>query len=194
LVNKRYARTVPALTRPEAATLALYELGGADNTVDTEDIAVQLESLAPGMFVWQKYRDRIDKELVRVALSDARLKAGYVVGSHSKGWMLTAAGVDFGKRRSEGRAPGVPQRTTREDAQWAKERARLLNTAAYSRLASGEAEDITPDEADAFFRLNVYIRGESRDKKIVRLENQFGNDPEVGPLVRLLAPLARERI
>ena len=54
------------------------------------------------MFTWQKYADRIDKELVRVALSDARLKKGYVVGSHDKGgWMLTPAGQEFARRNRD---------------------------------------------------------------------------------------------
>ena len=87
-----------SLTRPEAVTLAAYTLGGTDVPLDTEDIAVRVAELVPGMFSWQKdeHRDRIDKELVRVALSDARLKKKFVVGSHDKGgWMLTPKGRRF---------------------------------------------------------------------------------------------------
>jgi hypothetical protein len=184
----------PSLTRPEAATVALFLLGGADDAVHTEDVAVRLESLAPEMFSWQKYRDRLDKELVRVALSDARIKSGFVVGSHSKGWMLTAAGIEFARARSrslEGEA--TQKRQSSDDVQRNRERTRLLESDAYMRFANGTADGITADETDAFFRLNVYLRGDSREKKITRVENNFANDPELGPLVVTLAKRARER-
>jgi len=173
--------------------VALYLLGGTEEAVHTEDIAVRLESFAPEMFSWQKYRDRLDKELVRVALSDAKLKAGFVVGSHSKGWMLTAAGAAFAKKRSAVEKHETPQRRTADDIQLTRERTRLLESDAYARLTGGAVDEITADEADAFFRLNVYVRGDSREKKITRIENHFVNDPELGPLVAKLARRARER-
>jgi hypothetical protein len=182
------------LTRPEAATLALFAEGGERETVDTEDVAVRAADMAPGMFSWQKYRDRIDKELVRVALSDARLKAGYVIGSHSKGWMLTTKGLDFA-RANAGRtdAAAASERRRPDDRQWERERARLLMSDAFARFQNGGPETVTPDEADAFFRLNVYVKGAARERKIARIENHFSNDPDLGPVVRLLAARARER-
>jgi hypothetical protein len=182
------------LTRPEAATLALYAEGGDRETVDTEDVAIRAADIAPGMFSWQKHRDRIDKELVRVALSDARLKAGYVIGSHSKGWMLTTKGLDFARANADrANVESAGERRRPDDRQWARERARLLMSDAYARLQNGGSEPVTPDEADAFFRLNVYVRGAARERKIARIENRFSNDPELGPAVRLLAARARER-
>jgi hypothetical protein len=184
----------PPLTRPEAATVALFLLGGSDDAVHTEDVAVRLESLAPEMFSWQRYRDRLDKELVRVALSDARLKSGLVVGSHSKGWMLTAAGVKFATARSRSlEGQETQKRKSTDDIQRTRERTRLLESDAYARHADGATEEITADETDAFFRLNVYVRGDSREKKITRVENNFATDPELGPLVIVLAKRARER-
>ncbi len=182
------------LTRPEAATVALFLLGGSDEAVHTEDVAVRLETLAPEMFSWQRYRDRLDKELVRVALSDARLKSGLVVGSHSKGWMLTTAGIKFAEARSRSVEGATTQkRRSSDDVQRNRERTRLLESDAYARFASGRADEITADETDAFFRLNVYLRGNAREKKITRVENNFVNDPELGPLVAVLAERARER-
>jgi hypothetical protein len=181
------------LTRPEAATLALYAEGGEHDTVGTEDVAIRAAEVAPGMFSWQKHRDRIDKELVRVALSDARLKSGFVIGSHSKGWMLTAKGLAFARSKGD----GVGSRTLSErprpaDRQWERERVRLLTSDAFARLQNGVAS-VPPDEADAFFRLNLYVKGEARERKIARIENHFIDDPELGPAVRLLATQARER-
>ena len=186
-------KVTSALTRPEAATLALALLGGADNAVHTEDVAVQLETLAPEMFSWQKYRDRTDKELVRVALSDARLKARLVIGSHARGWMLTPSGVKFAQANRHRVEHDMQQRQSPDDAHLRRERARLLETEAYVRAQAGEVDLISADEADAFFRLNVYVRTDSREKKIARIENQFGNDPEIGPVVTVLALRARER-
>jgi len=185
-----------SLTRPEVATLALYALGGSDSAADTEDIAIRAAELAPGMFAWRKYPDLIDKELVRVALSDARLKKHWVVGSHNRGgWLLTPQGQEFG-RANQDRLSGVGEvrRSGREERQLERERMRLLTSAAFERLGSGSGiAEITNDEADAFFRINVYVQGQAREKKIVRIENQFADDPDLGDAVRLLATIARAR-
>jgi hypothetical protein len=176
-------------------TLALYALGGADAAHDTEYIAVRVTEIAPGMFSWQHFPDRIDKELVRVALSDARLKKGYVVGSHNKGgWMLTAAGQEYARANAGNVATrDIEPRRGPDEQQTKRERARMLGSRAYERFSDGGVDDITDSEADAFFRLNVYVRGQARDKKIARIENQFSEDPELGELVKVLAVRARER-
>lgn len=185
-----------SLTRPEAVTLALYALGGATTPFDTEDVAVRVAEVAPGMFAWKKFEDRIDKELVRVALSDARLKKEWVVGSHNKGgWLLTAAGHAFAKSK-ESELGGVrdPRPSIRQDnpRQFARERTRLLTSPGHERVMSdGDAQNVTLKDADAFFRINVYVHGQDRERKIARVENLFGSDPELGKTVRLLAAIAR---
>lgn len=182
------------MTRSEAATIALYVEGGEREIVDTEDVAVRVSEVAPGMFSWQKYRDRIDKELVRVALSDARLKAGYVIGSHAKGWMLTPSGLEFARQNADRAGDGLSSERRRpDDRQWERERIRLVTSEAYLRVGEEGIEAVTADEADAFFRLNLYVRGEARERKIARIENHFSADPELGATVRLLATRARER-
>lgn len=184
-----------SLTKPEAVTLALYVLGGAETALDTEDIAIRVGQIAPGMFAWRKYADRIDKELVREALSDAGRRKGYVVGSHDKGgWMLTPAGQEFARGNGDRlvEQPVHPRRG-KDGQQLHRERARLLTSAAYGRYDDGGINGLTDDEADAFFRLNVYVRGQARGRKIARIENQFGEDAELGELVKLLAARARQR-
>jgi hypothetical protein len=183
-----------ALTRPEAATLALYLCGGTEDSAHTEDVAIRAAALAPGMFAWEKHPDRIDKELVRVALSDARLKKGYVLGSHDKGWMLTPAGVQYAQRNAA-TDDGQTSEARRGKAQQAfgRERARLMSTDAFSKFRSGRLDAVSDDEADAFFRLNVYIRGQARERKVARIENQFTNDEELGELVTALARRVLQR-
>lgn len=184
------------LTRPEAVTLALYALGGADAAADTEDIAVRVAQLAPGMFAWRRYPDLVDKELVRVALSDARLKKFWVIGAHHRGgWLLTPAGQEFAKRNAAKLDSVQEERHSgRGGRQLERERLRLLNSPALEHIRGAvEVGPITSDEADAFFRINVYVEGQARERKIVRVENQFGADPELRDAVRILAAIARKR-
>ena len=184
-----------SITRPEAVTLALYLLGGDQAQQDTEDVAVRAASLFPGMFAWRKYPENIDKDLVRVGLNDATKKKGWTVGAHGRGgWLLTPAGVTVGLRLRDGMpdAPVERQRGQTERLQ-ERERVRLLASAAYAHVTGGNAAAVTADEADSFFRMNVYVDGSARETRIARLENLFGDDPDLGPVVAALAARARQR-
>ncbi len=171
---------------------ALFLTGGAEGPVDTEDVAVRAAELAPGMFSWRSYPDFIDKELVRRALADARLKKGWVIGSHNNGgWILTTAGVTTARRLSQSEITdnGHRHRSGRDDRQFERERNRLVGSDGFRRFQAGEEPNT--DEADAFFRINVYVEGEAREKKIARIENLFGDDPELSEVVTVLARTAR---
>lgn len=195
MASRPYIGSLAALTRPEAVVLALHSLGGSEQAQDTEDVAVAAGRLVPGMFAWQKYPDQIDKELVRVALSDARLKKKWVVGSHSKeGWMLTPSGLSFAEANAA-RLEAQPKTRARgrNEQQQNRERIRLLSTAAFERFRAGQLNALTDEELNAFFRLNPYVREQAREKKITRIQNQFADDPELGELIGTLAECARER-
>ncbi len=94
----------------EVAAFALFALGGGEKFVHTEDVALKCFELAPGSFSWIRHPQLPDKDIARVALTDARKeKAGALVtgragrgvrqstggayGSKSDGWRLTEAGV-----------------------------------------------------------------------------------------------------
>jgi hypothetical protein len=183
------------LTRPEVATIAVFACGGERDSVHTEDVAIKAAELAPGMFAWEKHPERIDKELVRVALSDARLKKGYALGSHDQGWMLTPAGLAYAQAQESVARGGIApvRRRGKEDAQVSRERARLMSSVAFERFRDGQLETISDDDADAFFRLNVYVRGQARQRKIARIQNEFGNDPELSQVIGYLADKAHTR-
>jgi len=182
----------PKLTRPEAVTLAAYSLGASDRAFDTEDIAFRVAQLVPGMFAWQKeeYRDQIDKELVRVALSDARLKKEYVVGSHDKGgWMLTSKGLRFSEKNAGLIKGKGPERSRgRSEQQVERERARLLSSDAYQQFREmGDPAALSQGAVNAFFRIDVYVKGPARQRKVTRIVNNFGDDPQLGELVNALS-------
>lgn len=173
-------------------TLAVYALDGMDRAVNTEDIAVRVAELVPGMFSWQKdeYRNRIDKELVRVALSDARLKKKYVVGSHDKGgWMLTPQGQRFAERNKKHLEEQPVERSRgRDERQHERERVRLLSSDAFLQFQErGDATTVTEEAANAFFRIDVYVKGQARERKVTRVVNHFNDDPDLGELVQELA-------
>src|SRR5262245_41135171 len=93
-----------ALANHELLTVAVYLLKGESQRVDTEDVAVKANKLAPGRYTWRKYPDQINLELIRVYLSDAKKKekGRYLAGSGNSGWMLTRAGLEFARTHAEG--------------------------------------------------------------------------------------------
>src|SRR5262245_52495933 len=177
----------PALSNHEIVTLAVYLLGGDSRHVDTEDVAVKANELAPRRFAWRKYPDQINLEVIRVYLSDAKKadKGKFLFGSGTDGWMLTEKGLGFA-RQAVATVKGVDlsrEPLTAKERQWLRnERARLLAEPAYVRLRNGAIVNLR--EAEAFFRLDEYVTGPSRERKVLRVVNTFGNDPHLGPAVR----------
>src|SRR4051794_5780323 len=91
-------RLTGAASQAELVTLAVYRLGGAQRAVDTEDIAVEANKLAPGRFSWRKYPDQINLELIRVHLSDAKKRNGMLIGAGRTGWRLTQEGLNWAEK------------------------------------------------------------------------------------------------
>src|SRR5690349_6049426 len=94
-------QTSKDLSNTELVTLAVYLLGGETTAVDTEDVAVKVNALAPGRFTWRKYPDQINLELVRVRLSEAKKpgRHGLLLGSGAGGWLLSPKGLAFARSR-----------------------------------------------------------------------------------------------
>lgn len=173
----------------EIVALAVHLLGGAERAVDTEDVAVQAHRLAPGRFSWKKYPDQINLELIRVYLSDAKMKGELVLGSGRTGWRLTQKGlkwaeqaareigqVDTSRSRAKLRSGSV------DEQRWRRERSRLVSTAAWTNWSSGN-RDISAALAKDVFRIDSYARGDLREAKITRLRSLFTEDEEVAPFL-----------
>ena len=180
----------------EIITVALFLLGGDRAFVSTEDIAVQANELAPGRFTWRKYKDQVNLELVRVHLSALKKSNGVLVhGSGSKGWMLTRAGLavatDAAREidpRLSARAPMSRAERHRLDS----ERARMLNSEAYDRWRAGSGEPLTRREAEELFKVDDYVTGAARERKIERALTAFADDTVLAPLLRSRGCSARD--
>lgn len=102
-------------TNREMVVYALYSLGGATQLFHTEDVALKCYELWPSSFSWTKYPKYPDKDIVRVALTDARKeKYGFLVDGRAgqtrgqanrtkrpkagDGWTLTDAGVSWSEQ------------------------------------------------------------------------------------------------
>lgn len=174
----------------EIVTLAVYLLGGEARRVDTEDVAIKANEIAPGRFTWRKYYDQINLELVRVYLSDAKKpeKGGYLCGSGKTGWTLTEKGTEFAKRHIED-LDGAALSNERHRRQ--KERTRLLASTAFQKFMTGGPNAVSRRDIEVFFRIDDYVVGEARERKVARIVKAFGNDPELGGVVRELANRVR---
>ncbi len=96
------------LTNRDMVVYALYSLGGATKRFHTEDIALKCFEVWPSAFSWTKYPEYPDKDIVRVALTDARKeKFGFL--------------VDGRTGQTRGQANRTKRRRTGDGLTWAVE-------------------------------------------------------------------------
>lgn len=170
----------------------MYILGGDTVRVSTEAVAVQAYELAPAKFSWRDYPDQIDKDLVRVLLYDAR-KAEYgslVVGRLASGWTLTANGLAIARKLSASIKGGDfrgPRVTKKDLARLARERIRIEECDAYIKAIEKDLDSISTREAEALFRLNSYIDGQDRERKVIQVLNMFSGDEHFSAVLREVA-------
>jgi hypothetical protein len=183
------------LSNTEVVVLAVYVLGGERRAIDTEDLAVKVNEIAPGRFAWRKYPDQINLELVRVYASDAKkvAKGALLTGSGNEGWRLTTAGLVWARRHAKSiqGTTFARNRTRQHDKAHKAERARLLVTEAFAKVRNGHSDEVTAREVEIFFRLDPYVSPEKRAERISRVCTSFRYDPELGPIVEKLAAKLR---
>jgi hypothetical protein len=180
----------------DLVTIAVYLLGGDCKYVDTEDVAIKVNQLAPGRFTWRKYRDQINIDNVRKRLSDAKnpTKGGYLLGSFTQGWLLSENGLKFCRKNSKQlKSAGLsrPPLDKREMSWRRHEKARMLTSPAFEKIRENRENEITSREAEGFFMIDDYITGVAREKKLARIINAFGNDTELSHAIRLLKEKVR---
>ena len=180
------------LANHEIVTVAVFLLGGDTKYIDTEDVAIKANAIAPGRFTWTKYPDQINIDTVRKRLWDGKKpeKGEYLVGSEQQGWMLTEKGQAFAKQQaSKLRKVDLTRtrRSTKERGWLNREHGRLLSTEAFEKYKRGDAAAITNEDVQRFFRLTNYVFGKARTERIGRIVNFFSSDPDLGQLVQELA-------
>ena len=181
------------ISNVEVVVLAVALLGGAEKPVDTEDVAVRANKLAPGRFVWRRHRAQISIELVRVYLSDAKKQKNgrLLAGDGTQGWQLTSAGLELSLRvRERIRGAAEPrQKTTRLEARRRRaETDRICGLPAWEKHLAGV--QISRRESEAVFRLTRYVTGARRKALIDRVRLLFVQNPPLDSFLREMAALA----
>ncbi len=159
-------------------TLALYNAGGKLKYKDTEDVGIEADKISPGRFRWAKRKEMISDAVIKDGLYDARKKKNgeLVTGVSKTGWLLTEAGIDFCEKNQDF-IEEEAIRLTRTDKTWkSKEKNRLLNEIAHKKYVNNSLDEITKNDVEAFFRINHYITGHVREKKIKLISNHFSKD------------------
>ncbi|HFA59376.1 MAG TPA: hypothetical protein ENJ83_01660 [Rhodospirillales bacterium] len=194
---KRHNRlSAKELTNEEVVVLAVAMLGGKDSRIGTEDIAVKSDEIAPERFRWRKYPRYINNELVHAALRDAKRLDAFLEGSSTKGWQLTPKGQSLVEQLwNSGNidAPPRPRLDSKERAWVSRERSRLFVEDAFRKIAAGNIDSVTRQEAERFFRIDEYIVGEARERRLQRIRKAFGNDPNLGPVIEALITKLEEK-
>jgi hypothetical protein len=161
--------------------------------IDTEDVAKRVSELAPGRFAWRRYPDQINLELVRVSLSDAKKPAngGNVIGSGHTGWMLTQRGRARAAQLASDDSP--PNATSRVGTLATKrergERAWLFGHPALEILRRSGPNVLSARDLESLFRVDEYIVGCVRERRIARVLNAVADDRG---LVALLTEAAEQ--
>ena len=149
-----------SLNDREVVVYALFTLGGWQERIHTEDIAIKCFQLAPSKFSWVKHKEYPDIMTAWYALGDAKKEkyGSFVVGGSERkkgggkdkfgGWRLTEAGIGWineNKNRIEAALSGVVNPDTRllEDRRLKI----LLKSKGYNQfLTFGEKSEISNAE------------------------------------------------
>lgn len=178
----------------EIGILSVYLLGGESKYIDSEDIAVQANEIAPGRFLWRKYKDQINIQAVTKRLSDAKTDSD-LLGSYSKGWMLSEKGLQYAKEHVKELKNTDLSRTPMNKKEMVlhhREKERMLASIAYEKVISNELDYITAKEAEDFFRVDDYVTGVARKEKLTRIINTYGDDPELSKAIKILSERVRQ--
>jgi hypothetical protein len=199
-VSSRVLTSADAPKQFEIATMAVYTLGGAARSIDTEDVAVKCHELAPTLFSWQKHKDQINLELVRVSLSDAKKKknGGLLSGSGREGWRLTSNGLDWvaGPAKQFIGDIGSTVRDRRSTAgsidavRRKREHDRLISSDSWQEWCTSGS--ITSRAARAIFRIDEYTTAKMTAIKVARIRAMFDDDADLGAFLREAARIVLE--
>jgi hypothetical protein len=194
---KKAASKSDKLPNHELVVVAAFLAGAQSQSVDTEDIAVKANELAPGRFTWRKYKDQINIDTVRKRLWDATKedKGALLIGSEKTGWRLTKSGYDFARKQIK-RGPVAqtkPRASRAEGATRTREMRRMVLEAAFKKFIAGLTGSITKSDAERFFRIDDYVTGKSRAAKIERFRIIAAGNADLTAVIDFLSNLLEEK-
>ena len=70
----------------------------------------------------------------------------------------------------------------------------MLSTNAFEKANSNQIDNITLQEAEIFFRLDEYVKGQAREKKESRIVTAFYDDPDLVTIIKTIAKNVRKRV
>ena len=169
--------SVTVMSNVYLVTIALANLGGHEKAVDSEDLAIHVNELAPGKFTWRKYPQYIDIQIVNQALYDARRPRNgrLVFGSNTKGWTLTKSGMQWIQNLSKNKDLRASNMVGSGKGSLLLsleiELERLYRTRAYQLFSGGDLENITLDDFYSFVKINEYFSAKARNRRLALVES-----------------------
>ena len=174
-------------------TIAIANLGGHEKYVDAEDVAIQVNQLAPGKFSWRKYPQYIDLQVVNYALQDARRErnGGLIVSSkRSRGWMLSPAGMEWISSLDKmGKKAGGELVSYRKGSllfSQELELNRLRRTEAFGIYLENKTDELSVTDLYRFAKINEYYPAKTRQRRFAFIDTVVKRDTKLQNLWSIL--------
>lgn len=188
------------LTKKDVVVIALANLGGATNVIDTEDAAIAAHAIDRDAFGWKKYPERVDLDGVRTTLRhEGEGKDPRIEGSIQNGWHLTPRGVAWIETNKVllGDVNITVAPTSAATQRWRAETREA--GAAVNRVRTSEpfqlwtqGKEFTPRQAAGVFRIDVYTPVKDRTRKTAQLQALTRGDAEIEAFMKEAIPVALE--
>lgn len=167
-----------SLTNVEIVTLALAILGGANKSIDIEEIGIKAYELAPKKFCWRKHPERIDLRTVQYALKDASSKKKeetLIKGNIRFGYMLTSKGISWSNKiiGDEKEISVDTKKIQTNEEKRIIEEFRLINSTAMKKFKANMKETINKQDFQDFARVNDYFPDHIKKHRYILIENSI---------------------
>jgi len=186
------------LTKKDVAVIALSNLGGSTQVIDTEDAAIAAHAIDPVAFGWKKYNDRVDLDSVRTTLRhEGEGKNPRIEGSIQHGWHLTPQGVSWFEANKLAISdanitvvgPSVAAQRWRSETRESGAAVNRIQTSDAFRLWT-QGKEFTHRQAADVFRIDEYTPSKDRSRKAAQLQELARGDQEVEEFMKIAIPAA----
>lgn len=180
-MSKSKNTSVQGYSKADIVTIAVFQLGGIMHYIHTEDIAIKAAELSPRSFSWEKYPERVNLEVVRLALKyELSSKSSRIAGGIRNGWMLKPRGVDWCVNSKN----FVVSETNK--ALINKEIVQAQASSAYYKIMNGKITDISDVDIKSLMRINEYFSTRDIKERVLALTNIAVIDPNLSQVLDCL--------